>query len=86
VSAVNPTDQPCPRCAVHWNESHCPKCDDCQAPAFWSVQNLEGLEMQPITRWFACGRHIHAILSSGQWEVDTVQVMHIEHPMQEIRS
>ena len=53
-------------------------CDRCPVLATWSVQNLEGLDMQPITRWFACGRHVHAVLRDGQWETDAVQAMRLE--------
>lgn len=53
-------------------------CDRCPAGAAWSVQNIEGPDMQPITRWFACGRHISAVLRDGNWETDTVQVMRVE--------
>jgi hypothetical protein len=53
-------------------------CDRCPAVAVWSIQNIEGPGMQPITRWFACGRHINAVLRDGQWELDAVQIMHLQ--------
>ena len=52
-----------------------PPCDHCTAPARWSIQNYEGNDMDPIVRWFACGRHVHRALDQGRWEVDAVQVM-----------
>lgn len=51
------------------------RCDQCSSYAAWSIQNLEGEDMQPITRWFACGRHLHSVLTGGEWEMDTVHVM-----------
>ncbi len=55
-------------------------CDRCPAFAVWSIQNYEGDPMQPIVRWFACGRHIHQVLTEGDWEVDAVQVMDLRGP------
>ncbi len=47
----------------------------CAAPVIWSVQNLEGPDLEPITRWFACGRHLSAVLTESPWNTDAVQVM-----------
>lgn len=58
--------------------SEIPRCGRCASSAKWSVQNLEGLNMEPVTRWFACGRHINVILATGQWECDTVQIMRLD--------
>jgi hypothetical protein len=59
-----------------------PACDyvPCPARVVWSIQNLEGLDMQPITRWFACGRHLNAVLTESPWDTDTVQVMDLRVP------
>lgn len=54
-----------------------PRCGRCAAVARWSVCNLEGDAMDPIVRWLACGRHLHAVLDEGVWEVDCVQVYDI---------
>lgn len=56
------------------------RCDLCTAYAVWSIQNYEGDDMQPIVRWFACGRHVHGVLTDGHWEVDAVQVMDLRGP------
>lgn len=76
----------CSKCASPWNVSPCPGCDTCHAPAHWSIQNYEGDALSPTVRWFACGRHVHSILLNGRWDMDAVQVQHIEHPMQEVTS
>lgn len=55
------------------------KCDRCAAFPRWSICNLEGDDLQPITRWFACGRHLHSVLAEGDWEVDCVYVYDFEH-------
>jgi hypothetical protein len=52
-------------------------CDRCPAYAPWSIQNLEGDDMQPITRWFACNRHLALVLREGHWEVDAVEVRYM---------
>ena len=54
-----------------------PGCDSCTNRARWSIQNLEGLDMQPIVRWLACGRHLNSILAEGRWGTDAVQLMEI---------
>lgn len=59
-----------------------PGCDSCTNRACWSVQNFEGLDMQPITRWFACGRHLHSILIAARWDMDAVQLMEIPRDLQ----
>lgn len=63
-------------------------CDRCPAFAPWSIQNLEGDDLAPITRWFACNRHLALILRQhfldGDWEVDTVQVMYLDPADREI--
>lgn len=51
-----------------------PECDQCTAAARWAICNLEGDDMQPIVRWFACGRHLNSVLSVADWELDCVQV------------
>jgi hypothetical protein len=51
-----------------------PDCDRCHTAARWSVCNLEGISMDPIVRWFACGRHLHTVLTEADWELDCVQV------------
>lgn len=59
------------------DEIGCP-CEVCGRKSRWSILNLEGLHMQPVTRWFACGRHLHRVLDQtrwGGWAVDTVQIM-----------
>ena len=48
--------------------------DRCGSYAAWSICNLEGYDMQPIVRWFACGRHLHTVLTDGLWDVDAVSV------------
>lgn len=60
-----------------------PKCDECSAFARWAVANYEQTErdpMTPITRWFACGRHINNVLSNGMWDLDAVQVYDLTVP------
>ena len=54
-----------------------PGCDNCTNRARWAVQNFEGDDMLPTTRWFACGRHLHSILLTGRWDMDAVQLMAI---------
>lgn len=66
----------CDSCPKHV-DSH-PLCDMCEAHGVWSIQNLEGPNMDPITRWFACGRHLHRVLSDANWELDAVMVMRLE--------
>lgn len=51
-----------------------PSCSGCQTVARWSICNLEGSQMQPVVRAFACGRHLHSVLDGMQWEVDAVQI------------
>lgn len=51
-----------------------PDCGRCSAAARWSICNLEGDRMDPIVRWFACGRHLHTVLTEANWELDCVQV------------
>lgn len=51
-----------------------PICDRCKAFARWSICNIEGNEMRPIVRWFACGTHLNTVLLDGDWEVDTVSI------------
>ncbi|WP_100499376.1 hypothetical protein [Geodermatophilus chilensis] len=60
------------------------RCDRCTAYAVWSIQNYEGGDMQPIVRWFACGRHLHQVLTEADWEVDAVQVMDLRGPSWEL--
>jgi hypothetical protein len=55
-----------------------PDCDRCHTAARWSICNLEGVDMQPIVRWFACGRHLHTVLAEGGWELDCVQVYDLQ--------
>lgn len=66
----------CDSCSLH-QYAH-PRCDHCKAHATWSIMNLEGPDMDPIVRWLACGRHVHRSLMDGDWELDTVQIMHVE--------
>lgn len=54
------------------------RCDRCPAFAPWSIQNFEGLDMQPVTRWYACNRHLATVLREADWEVDAVQVMYLD--------
>lgn len=51
-----------------------PICGKCTRHARWSICNLEGPDMAPIVRWFACGRHLHSVLVEGRRAVDAVQV------------
>lgn len=78
--------QPCVKCAPIGDRPLCVRCDRCPSPASWSIQNLEGVEMLPTVRWFACGRHVHRVLSEGRWDMDAVQIQHIEHPGQWVTS
>ena len=59
-----------------------PLCDRCPARAHWSICNLEGSPMQPIVRWFACGRHLHRVLLDGDWEVDSVHLYDVSEPFE----
>jgi hypothetical protein len=49
-------------------------CDYCGAFPRWRIANLEGDAMEPIIRWFACGRCLHSVLADGRWALDAVQV------------
>jgi len=60
--------------ATTFQVEHGTRCDRCGSYAVWSICNLEGNDMQPIVRWFACGRHLHAILTGGRWDLDAVMV------------
>ena len=62
-----------PRWAT-WDDDHYPACDRCEAFARWAICNLEGASLNPITRWFACGRHISLVLAGGMWDVDSVHI------------
>lgn len=62
-----------PRWASREDDAH-PICDRCKAFARWSICNLEGPQLDPITRWFACGRHLSLVLNEGFWEVDSVHL------------
>ncbi|HEX3778612.1 MAG TPA: hypothetical protein VHX38_03015 [Pseudonocardiaceae bacterium] len=42
--------------------------------ARWSICNLEGHDLQPVVRAFACGRHLHSVLEDMPWEMDCVQI------------
>jgi hypothetical protein len=59
----------------------CPTCDRCAAHARWAIANIQGYDMAPIIRWFACGRHLASVLSDGSWEVDCVQVYDLSEPV-----
>lgn len=56
------------------------RCDRCPAYAVWAIHNLEGADMRPVTRWFACGRHLHQVLTEEDWELDTVHLMDCRGP------
>ena len=60
------------------------RCDRCPAFAVWSIANVEGPAMQPIVRWFACGRHLHTVLTEGDWELDAVHVYDLRGPSLEL--
>lgn len=58
----------------------CP-CDVCGCESHWSIANLEGSDLSPITRWFACGRHLHRVLVDGRWDMDVVEVSDLSEPV-----
>lgn len=58
------------------------RCNRCDAYAAWSVCNLEGEDMQPIVRWFACGRHLHGVLTDADWELDAVHIYDLRGPVE----
>ena len=60
--------------ATTFQVEHDTRCDRCGRYAAWSICNLEGGDMRPVVRWFACGQHLHAILTDGFWDLDAVMV------------
>jgi hypothetical protein len=37
--------------------------------------------MDPITRWFACARHLHTVLDDADWDMDIVHVYDLSTPV-----
>jgi hypothetical protein len=57
---------------------HEPCCDRCTASAIWSVG--DSTDAGPITTWFACGRHLHRVLTDGRWSADMVELRDLREP------
>lgn len=68
------SEQETPRWATWDDGGDHPRCDRCAAFARWSVCNLEGPWLDPIVRWFACGRHLSQVVADAPWEVDSVHL------------
>lgn len=73
-SAPTPVDHRAPRWAAWDDDPNSPPCDRCTAFARWSICNLEGPDLGPVVRWFACGLHLNGVLAHGCWEVDSVTI------------
>jgi hypothetical protein len=50
------------------------KCDRCAARAHWAIGDMSGPGLEYLTAWFACGRHLSAILTDADWSVDSVLI------------
>ena len=51
-------------------------CDRCTAYAPFSIADYDD-ELQPITTWFACGRHLSRVLREEDWNLDAVEVRYM---------
>jgi hypothetical protein len=37
-------------------------------------------EINPVVRWFACGRHLHSVLADENWAMDVVHIYDLTAP------
>ncbi|QXO13154.1 hypothetical protein QLQ78_gp57 [Gordonia phage Jojo24] len=63
---------------------HYPKCDNCEAFARWAIaEHDNGNEVGPlnwIVGYFACGRHVSAILTAADWVLDELHIYDLTTP------
>lgn len=58
-------------------------CDRCPAFAPWSIGDYDD-QLQPITTWFACNRHLALVLREADWSLDAVEVRYLDPDDREI--
>lgn len=61
---------------------HYPKCDHCDAFARWSIGEVgDGCTFADvIVSYFACGRHVSAVLTGAAWNLDTLCIYDLTQP------
>lgn len=52
-------------------------CDRCPAFAPWSIADYND-QLEPITTWFACNRHLAMVMRFADWNLDAVEVRYLD--------